>query len=429
MINDVTHALRVVADLFATGAPKNAEDVGMGHFMLCFDHVRMNDYSACVNAYLARGFVFFASNGPCGLQSSVFTTSLQNAALTVTVTFLPRISKIYVTAAEDQPLSGHLVEDQSGEDGIPLEGNTRLHMLEMYENGNSFLIQLKNGHFVMNDGGLPADLPYFLDYLESLVPEGERPVIEAWMFSHAHSDHVGLLKGFLQAPAELERVRVEGVYLNHPNHTIVETLDAKREDQWLKDGLPILKNSHGVTPPVYRLQTGQRYFFCDVTMDVVHTQEQLPLEEYSATDGYNDTSTWLMYTIEGQKLLLTGDADIGSIRKILEVYPPEFWKLNLYAVPHHGINVEQIFNSVCQVDTVLYTGWWGRMDVPIRPDNCRREENLSLQSQAREFMTWGDGTKVFTFPYHPGEVLRLPMQQWCYHQGHLEKILKDRRFL
>lgn len=426
----IADTLKIAADLFADrGNAGDALDVGMGNYQLCIDAATMYDYRSCLDAYLEHGFQSYVNNGARGLQNCVYTESLTNADMTVTVTYLNRLSKLYITAACGQPLSAHLHDVAAETKQIIGNAQTTLHMLEMFENGNSFLIRLKNGHFIMNDGGLPADLPYFLDYLESLAPAGEKPVIDAWMFSHAHSDHVGLLKGFILSPDQIERICVEGVYLNHPAQSTVEALYATMEDQWLEAGLPLLRNSAGAVPPVYRLQTGQRYYFHDITVDVVHTQEQLPFTEYSYTDraeGYNDTSVWLMYTVEGQRILLTGDADTGSIRKVMEVYPPDFWDMTMYAVPHHGANVEDVFTRICRINTLLYTGWWGREDLPVRPDGYKKEETLRLQTGAQEFMSWGDGTKIFAFPYHTGEVLRLAPQQWQYHPGYAQIIRKKR---
>ena len=188
--------------------------------------------------------------------------------------------------------------------------------------------------------------------------------------------------------------------------------------QWIRDGLPLLKVSDESAAPVYRMQTGQRYYFQDITVDIVHTQEQLPFAEYvnqCRPDGFNDSSAWLMYTIEGQRFLLAGDADIGSMRKVTGTYGRDFFNLTLYATFHHGINVEDFFTDYCNIKTVLYTTWWGRRDLPSCSEKYREKENRHLQETAEEFMCWGDGTKVLTFPYTSGSAQTLPPQTWSYH--------------
>ena len=53
---------------------------------------------------------------------------------------------------------------------------------------------------------------------------------------------------------------------------------------------------------MYRLQTGQRYYFCDITMDIVLSQQHL--EQAMFAEDLNDSCTWCMYTIEEQNAYL-----------------------------------------------------------------------------------------------------------------------------
>lgn len=48
---------RGAAEFLTTGeSARDAVDVGMGHYMSCFDNAQMEDYSRCVSAYLAQKF-------------------------------------------------------------------------------------------------------------------------------------------------------------------------------------------------------------------------------------------------------------------------------------------------------------------------------------------------------------------------------------
>ncbi len=394
------------------------EDVGEGTYQVTAEAVSIQSYQQYIGLLTECGFIKHSDNGQSGQIGYVYTSSFILEDYVLTVIYLVRPQKLYLSLTQGRALSDRLFYDPDAAGYHISEAKTKLHMLEMFGSGNSFLIQLKNGHFIMNDGGLPEDLPYFLDYLEALTFPGEKPIIEGWFFSHAHSDHVGLLHGFLLDPKQAERLTVEGIYMNIPNTHITSTLQAEREMQWIRDGLPLLKVSDESAAPVYRMQTGQRYYFQDITVDIVHTQEQLPFAEYvnqCRPDGFNDSSAWLMYTIEGQRFLLAGDADIGSMRKVTGTYGRDFFNLTLYATFHHGINVEDFFTDYCNIKTVLYTTWWGRRDLPSCSEKYREKENRHLQETAEEFMCWGDGTKVLTFPYTSGSAQTLPPQTWSYH--------------
>lgn len=100
----------------------------------------------------------------------------------------------YIVAEENVALSERLIYKKEYADNLIPGAQTTLHMVELHQSGNSFVLQLKNGHFILCDGGYTEDLAFLLEYLESLVPEGEKPVIEAWMITHLHVDHAALLR-------------------------------------------------------------------------------------------------------------------------------------------------------------------------------------------------------------------------------------------
>lgn len=82
-------------------------------------------------------------------------------------------------------MKGVAYKDEYVKDNIA-GAKTTLHMVELSDYGNSFVVQLKNGHFILNDGARLEDLEPLITYLEELPPKGEKPVIEAWMVSHPH---------------------------------------------------------------------------------------------------------------------------------------------------------------------------------------------------------------------------------------------------
>ena len=49
--------------------------------------------------------------------------------------------------------------------------------------------------------------------------------------------------------------------------------------------------------------------------------------------------------------------------------------------------------------------------------NWQTKENETIQNNAKECVSWGDGTKIFTFPYEIGTYEKLPLREWLYHPG------------
>ena len=391
-----------------SAASAKAEHYGATNFVVKFEKTSLVDYKAYLNKIENYGFIKYVDNGD-GLDYAVYTATYVKDNLVLTVLHVERKQISYVSVAFDIPLSEHLIYKNEYVADNKEGAKTTLHMLELWRLGNSFVFQLKNGHFVISDGGLEADLPYLLDYLEQLTSEDEKPVVEAWIFSHGHKDHCGVLEGFYYDRSQADRLYVEGIYYSEPNQkvTIMDAGCAAAIGR-IKGVVKILRKQDGTHPLLYRPQTGQRYYFNDITMDILFTQEQLPREEY---DGdFNDSSTICMFTVEGQKCFFSGDAHRGGLRFVKDAYSREYLELDIFTLNHHGFNTWNEFTDYATIKTALFTV---QKDTPVR----RTRENDYLRQKAEEWFVWGDGTKIMTFPYKTGEYQCLSQQEWIYHQG------------
>jgi len=292
-------------------------------------------------------------------------------------------------------LSPHLVYKASYIADNISGAKTTLTMNQLYHSGNCYVIQLKNGHYIVNDGGYPQDMEPLIQSLKENVPNGEKPVIEAWFFSHDHYDHVGVLQN---SEAVADQVIVEGIYSNKVSEEVATLLGFEGNYNY---GLPQLaatyfRNAAGEQTPVYRMHAGERYYFNDITVEVPHTCEQMVLDEYS--DDLNTSCTWLMYYIEGQKFLLSADAEIENMRFAAGCFSQEYFDVDIMNVPHHGYNMyiddlgyyrsETLLYSV----NVMFSAWLAET----------QQDNLNMIDTAKEFMCYAEGGKKLTFPYTVG---------------------------
>lgn len=362
------------------------------------------DYQAYLATLEEDGFSKYVDNGENGLDGAVFTASYTKDDIVITVIYIEGINKTYVSACEDMPLSEHLHYSEEYVAGNVEGAKTSLHELELFTVGNSYVIQMKNGKFIVSDGGVAGELPYLIDYLESLAPKGEKPVVEAWFFTHPHADHVGIMSSFVTEPQYAERIYVEGVYYNEPGDNAYEKdPTARTYGQDVFMGAMALKTTEGNSPDVYRPQTGQRYYFNDITVDILMTQEQVLPADYAA--DINESSTWCMFTIDGQKVLFTGDADKGSMRNVMRTYSKEYLTIDIITAFHHSVNTWDIFTDYSSVKTVL---------VP-RYGLKKLDTNTYLEASVDEVLSYGDGTKILTFPYTTGSAKSLANMKWSYH--------------
>lgn len=380
------------------------EDCGDGNYVTIFSNTTKAEYEAYLASLEEAGYEKFADNGD-GLANAVYTATYTKDKWAVTVVHVLKPQKTYVSVSFDKPLSERLIyKDEYAAGNIP-GAQTKLHMVELWWFGNSFIIQLKNGHFIISDGGQYPDTPYLLDYLEELAPEGEKPVVEAWFISHAHGDHCGIFRELRGANAQ--RIYVEGIYYNVVGDALyVKDQSTRVDTAFMKWACTGLKNVDGEPTKFYRPHTGQKLYFSDIVIEVVHTHEQLLREV--ATGDINDTSTWIMINAEGQKCLITGDGEKGCMKTTMATYDREYFDMDMMTLMHHGFNTRDEFTDFCKVKTLI---------IPMRDRTPARQanENDYVKANVEEYFYWGDGTKVLTFPYTVGSYESLPVKEWIYN--------------
>lgn len=383
---------------------EEAKDYGSEVYVISVNGTELEHYQDYLKLLEEAGFSKHVDNGENGIDNAVYSSTYTKDELVVTVAQLVNINVTYISASEKMSLSEHLFYDDSYVADNQEGAKTKLAMLELYDYGNGFVFQLKNGHFIVFDGGMAEDGPNLLDYLESQVPEGEIPVVEAWFFSHGHADHAKVLEYFQNNTEDAKRIYVEEIYYSRPS---AET------SNYLESGVIKVENtiefvtytfftSDGGRPKIYRPQMGQRYYFNDLTIDVIFAQEQIIVENYE--DGYNDSSTWLMVELEGQKLLFGADGGKGEMKRVMSIYSQQYMEVDIFQALHHSNNTWNAFTDYSRCKTVL---------VPRR-DMKDLAANKYLIAVIDEYYTFGEGTVVLTFPYEVGTAEILP-EIWSHN--------------
>jgi len=377
---------------------KEAEDYGSDVFLITVNGTELEHYKDYLKLLEKAGFNQYVNNGENGLDEAVYTATYTKDNLVVTVSQVINLGVTYITAAQNEALSEHLFYDESYVANNKENAQTTLTMLELYDYGNGFVFQLKNGHFVVFDGGMAEDAPNLLNYLESCTPEGEIPVIEGWFFSHGHLDHAQILDYFAEEPENAKRIYVDGIYFNQANSLVSSTYDNSAAS--VEDGINFapyyFTTSDGNRPKIYRTQIGQRYYFNDLTMDVLFTQEQMVLDNY--LEGYNASSTWLMVELEGQKLLFGADGGRGAMQRVIRIYSQRYLEADVFQALHHSSDTWNLFTDYAKCKTVL---------VPRR-ELKDSEANKYLIALSDEYYDWSKGSVVMTFPYVVGTAKILP---------------------
>lgn len=397
------------------------EDVGAGNHLIWAYDTSIDEYKSYLSLLEKNKFKKYADNGEKGLENFVYTAHYQKDELLVVVTYYTKMKDTMITVCKDAVLSEHLIySDEYVKNNIP-DAKTTLHSPELRDTGNSYVFQLKNGHYIVNDGGTQQNLPYLLDYLEKNAPNGAKPIIDAWIVSHSHVDHMGVIQALVEQPQWAERIIVEGIYFTEANEAAHQerrgTGMVSALTYFVNNSTAIFKTSEGETTPLYRMRQGERYYFSDITMDVTFAQDVLNYKEWKT---WNATSTVLMYTIEGQKVLIMADTDYENQMVMLDIYDDSYFDLTIYQSPHHGGNVFDQFTSHIQVKTIAGAG--KGTSTSARGLLSRYMQKQNLEAKAQEFLEYGLGGLLFTFPYEPGTYERFPLVDWTVYENDIQII-------
>ncbi|MBR4769185.1 MAG: MBL fold metallo-hydrolase, partial [Lachnospiraceae bacterium] len=425
-------------------------DAGEGNFVQICTGVSESDYASYIGAL---GLTKLYDNGTGIDNGNVLFEAYKDADDTfrLNVSYMKQTGVMYIEYSTDLKASPYL--NAPAPAGTNVFDKTVLVMPSLqyatqredatsgYAAGNSFIIRLKNGHFIVNDGGSPAETNEFLQILMKMSKD-EKPVIEAWFLTHAHGDHYGVLKSILDDEDLRDDIIVNGVYMSLPAYGY-ETYNSI---QSLVEKVPLLSAESG-NAVFYRPYTGQKYYFDDVVVEIALSQDQLPVTEVANYSGgsslfrygdLNDTSLFTMIRIGDQKVLIGGDGDFGCARFMQVTYTDDYRDVDVLSLLHHGYNIQMHFKSTVfsgastdysstdllfTADTVLYTG----LDNPngaitdSTSYEVLKDERLGniYQSAARsalatwlprfesagtfEHFSYSQGTRVLVFPYAAGD--------------------------
>lgn len=399
------------------------QDFGSRDYMVKMSGSTVSEYKSYLNTLQSVGFKKHSDNGSEAMEGYVYTSAYTSGRLTVVVYHIIRENATYITASYNRPLSEHLIYKDEYVKNVPKNSRTKVHLFQLANNGACIIIQLKNGHFLIHDGGNNYDAPYFMDYMRSLVPNG-KIVVEAWFISHPHGDHFGVFQEMYDnTPEYVDEFIVNGVYFHYPHKSMGS--HTSESDRCNGVFATQFKDENGKTTKAYRPQLGQRYYFCDTIVDICLTTEQLDPSTFGS--DVNNTSFWCKTFLDGrngQTMLINGDSAQGGHNRAIELYDRTYFNLDVYVVSHHGMNVYSNFVNYITPKTLLYPCFRaGSLYKATGPNGqnwshfARETENEALRKKSQEYYSHGHGTVVMAFPYKVGQAQILDICKWKYDNG------------
>lgn len=251
--------------------------------------------------------------------------------------------------------------------------------------GMGYVIMLEDGRFVIFDGGRYDDSAKRLwETLNGLYeranghsPNTHEPIeIAAWVITHSHSDHFDTFQRFVNLYGYGGKVKIDYVLGNFPSASVAFNA-AGKDMSFAKGVYALAENIPGCK--YIRVHTGERYYFANLEIEVLYTQEDAnPIR----LDLFNDTSCTMRFTMNatdanGKKVenkeatvtsIWTGDAFIYGSRFMTAMYG-SYLESDMVQVAHHGnVGCESPFYNCIKPTAIWfphvysafrsYTGGW-----------------------------------------------------------------------
>lgn len=339
-------------------------------YLTRYVNTTLETYQQLLEDMQYAGFTVYAQSQ---LNGDVHTASLTYETYTYTVTHFARTGVTNVTATDKVGLSPYLKPENESTQSQQTCSSS-MQIFAPRGTGAGFVIQLKNGNFVIVDGGNIWNMEKLLSYLEENTPEGQIPVVEAWFVTYGDYDRSGWTAGFIGSESDLkytpelyepvpaaQRLIVNGVYYNTPAPDAISaasfkeagTVDGttyykKNVSSWIgrvKEGAGKLKTQTGEKTPVYRPTAGQVYHFSGVTVEVTWSPEMIEASEYNF--DLKTSVSCLVIRAEGKAVLDLSSAVKTVQDRIVQTYTDTYWRdLDVMLAPHHGRRLFEVYKDV-----------------------------------------------------------------------------------
>ncbi len=325
--NETVAELPVMED----ATPEAMTSVGDGGYMLTFDGVEKSTVDAYLEKLTADGYSKYTEN-TVENNSFYFYTKDQKV---LNVAYLENRgeARVIIEPKTNAPLDlmkkdeGYVKGDKAvilTQLGVAYASDTQI--AEYYTSGMSYVMRLDDGSFIVIDGGYDkqgdADRLYETMKLQA---GSENVTVAAWIFTHAHSDHVEVFPKF--AASYSDKVEIERFIYNIPgaeqkgNHSDSSTKLITALDTYYK------------TTPRIKAHVGQKLYIRSVEVEILYTLEL----STAAFKNYNNSSIVFRINAEGKQIMITGDYSESS-PTLLALYTEKTLKSDIMQVAHHGIS-------------------------------------------------------------------------------------------
>ena len=209
-------------------------------------------------------------------------------------------------------------------------------------NGLSVLIRLTDGRFLVVDGGFnrakhSSELMRHLKEQSAGYAKSMKDItIAAWIITHPHGDHDGMLYGKYGDFMGIKVERVLANFLSETELTKADNSSAVGGNWGTGEGFEyqkVMTAAKALGATVHQVHVGQVFYFADLKMEVLYTIESFGPKVCNAL---NTTSIVLRMEFGGKTVYLsTGDATGNGMEICTKMYG-DYLQSDIIQVCHHG---------------------------------------------------------------------------------------------
>jgi hypothetical protein len=213
-------------------------------------------------------------------------------------------------------------------------------------NALGLIFRLEDGRFIIVDGNYYGNKQAKLLYeaLCDLAVDKDNIVIAAWVFTHAHSDHVGAFSTFAGSDMK-DKVTIEN-FLYH------SASDKQYKALGTFGALSDMRSAMNKYPAANKIkvQAGQVLRAGGAEVEILSTFAEM---EPATLKDFNVTSIVLRFNLGGNTVLVPGDAPDGPCNAILRRYG-NYLKSDIVQITHHGYDGVAEFYKAVDADVILF---------------------------------------------------------------------------
>ncbi len=368
-------------------------DCREGCFMRLYRNVDAEQYTEWIKTLESDGFEVLQQTE---INGNLYTCLSGEAV--INALFTPCDGILRVAATENKQVPCFEEQKCAG------NGETAFYAFEndqsLIDCGMCLMIQCPDYSFFIVDSGhyfQINDNDRIYKFMRDRTPVGQKVVINGWLLSHAHSDHVSKFMDFLRY--NRSNVIIEGIYSNLiPDNNCSSKYWSIEENLLSKKLFRMLAETD---IPTYKIHTGQRFYIRNLCFDVLGTHEDI----YPQTvRDYNDSSCMVMLTAENTRIFIPGDASNLASVELVKRYGKTL-RCDVVQIAHHGHNglykeAYELLNAEIAVFPITR--------IKFDEELPRIEANRRAIELAKAYYITSDGTVKIPLPYSFDTVEKLP---------------------